>query len=81
VAKTGRLLVAHEAVRVGGFGAEIAATVAENAHANLKAPIRRLGAPRAPISYAPNLEDEVRISADNIANAVRSMMVGKSSAA
>ena len=32
VAKTGRLLVVHEAVQVGGFGAEIAATVAERAH-------------------------------------------------
>jgi len=81
VAKTGRLLVAHEAVRVGGFGAEIAATVAESVHDKLKAPVRRLGAPRAPISYAPNLEDEVRVSADNIAAAVRSMMAGKIGAA
>lgn len=76
VVKTGRLLVAHEAVRVGGFGAEIAATVAEHAHDKLKAPVRRLGAPRAPISYAPNLEDEVRVSADYIATTVRSMMTG-----
>ncbi len=81
VAKTGRLVVAHEAVRVGGFGAEIAATVAERAHGHLKAPIRRLGAPRAPISYAPNLEDEVRVTADKVAGTVRSMMTGTTTTA
>ena len=76
VGKTGRLLVAHEAVQVGGFGAEIAATVAERAHGKLKAPIRRLGAPRAPIGYAPNLEDQVRVTAAQIAQAAREMVRG-----
>ena len=74
VSKTGRLLVVHEAVRVGGFGAEIVATVAERAHGGLKAPIRRLGAPRAPISYAPNLEDQVRVTPEQIARAARQML-------
>jgi pyruvate dehydrogenase E1 component beta subunit len=74
VAKTGRLLVAHEAVRVGGFGAEVAATVAERAHGQLKAPVRRLGAPRAPIGYAPNLEDQVRVTPEQIAAAAREMV-------
>jgi acetoin:2,6-dichlorophenolindophenol oxidoreductase subunit beta len=74
VTRTGRLLVVHEAVQVGGFGAEIAATVAERAHSSLKGPVKRLGAPRAPISYAPNLEDEVRIKPEQIAAAVRAMM-------
>jgi len=74
VTKTGRLLVVHEAVQVGGFGAEIAATVAERAHSSLEAPVRRLGAPRAPISYAPNLEDEVRIKPEQIAAAVRAVV-------
>jgi pyruvate dehydrogenase E1 component beta subunit len=74
VTKTGRLLVAHEAVQVGGFGAEIAATVAERAHGKLKAPIRRLGAPRAPIGYAPNLEDQVRVTPEQIASTVREML-------
>jgi pyruvate dehydrogenase E1 component beta subunit len=69
VARTGRLLVAHEAVQVGGFGAEIAATVAEHLHKALKAPVRRLGAPRAPISYAPPLEDAVRVTPAMIAAA------------
>jgi pyruvate dehydrogenase E1 component beta subunit len=67
-AKTGRLLVAHEAVRDGGFGAEIAATVAEEI---LGVNIARLGAPRIPIPYAPPLEDTVRVTAEMIIGAVK----------
>jgi pyruvate/2-oxoglutarate/acetoin dehydrogenase E1 component len=73
VKKTGRLLVTHEAVAVAGFGAEIAATVGERLHGHLRAPVRRLGAPRVPVSYAPNLEQEVRVSADKIVATVRAM--------
>jgi pyruvate dehydrogenase E1 component beta subunit len=62
VEKTGRLLVVQESVSVAGFGAEIAATVAERLHRRLQAPVKRLGAPRAPIAYAPPLEDAVRVS-------------------
>lgn len=71
VRKTGRLLIAHEAVRVGGFGAEIAAVAAEEVHGALKAPIKRVGSPRAPIAYAPPLEDLLRVTSDTIARAVR----------
>jgi pyruvate dehydrogenase E1 component beta subunit len=60
--KTKRLLVVHEAVQAGGFGAEIAATVAEE----LKVPVKRLGAPRIPVGYATTLEDEARITAEKI---------------
>ena len=67
VAKTGRLLVAHEAVRDGGFGAEIAATAAEEV-TGLK--LARLGAPRIPIPYAPPLEDTVRVTAETIVGSV-----------
>lgn len=76
VEKTGRLLVAQEAVSVAGFGAEIAATVAERLHGVLKSPVRRLGAPRIPVSYAPPLEDEVRVSEAAIIEAAREMVVG-----
>jgi pyruvate dehydrogenase E1 component beta subunit len=62
VKKTGRLLVVHEAVQAAGFGAEIAATVAEA----LGAPVRRLGAPRIPVGYSRPLEDEARVSAEAI---------------
>jgi pyruvate/2-oxoglutarate/acetoin dehydrogenase E1 component len=62
VERTGRLLVVQESVSVAGFGAEVAATVAEHLHKALKAPVRRLGAPRVPISYAPPLEEAVKVS-------------------
>ena len=61
VEKTGRLLVVHEAVKVCGFGAEIAATVTETMGDAMKSPARRLGAPRIPIPYAPPLEDVCRV--------------------
>jgi pyruvate/2-oxoglutarate/acetoin dehydrogenase E1 component len=61
VEKTGRLLVVHEAVKVCGFGAEIAATVTETMGDAMKSPARRLGAPRIPIPYAPPLEDLCRV--------------------
>jgi len=74
VQRTGRLLVTHESVAVGGFGAEVVATVAEHASADLKAPVRRLGAPRSLIAYAPNLEDKVRVTADMMISTVRGIL-------
>ncbi len=73
VEKTGRLLIVQEAVTVAGFGAEITATVAEKASGGLKAPIRRLGAPRAPISYAKPLEDLLRVAPEAISAALDEM--------
>lgn len=61
VEKTGRLLVVHEAVKICGFGAEVAATVTETMGDAMKSPARRLGAPRIPIPYAPPLEDLCRV--------------------
>jgi pyruvate dehydrogenase E1 component beta subunit len=66
VRKTGRLLVVHEAVQAAGFGAEIAATVAEA----LGVPVKRLGAPRIPVGYSKPLEDEARITPARIAAAL-----------
>lgn len=68
--RTGRLLVVHEAVMAGGFGAEVAAEVAEHTGAR----VRRLGAPRAPIGYAPTVEDAVRVSEARIVTSVLDMM-------
>jgi pyruvate dehydrogenase E1 component beta subunit len=70
VARTGRLLVVHEAVQVGGFGAEVAAAVAEE----LGLPVKRLGAPRIPVGYAPTLEAEARIGAARIATAIQTWL-------
>ncbi len=69
-AKTKNLLVVHEAVQAAGFGAEIAATAAEATGCRVK----RLGAPRIPVGYAPVLEDQSRISADDIATSVLAML-------
>jgi pyruvate dehydrogenase E1 component beta subunit len=74
VEKTGRLLITHESVSVGGFGAEIAATVSEHMFKALKVPVRRCAAPRVPISYAPPLEDMIRVSSKQIIDSVISMM-------
>ena len=67
VKKTGRLLVVHEAVQAAGFGAEIAATVAEQ----LGVPVKRLGAPRIPVGYSKPLEDEARITPEKIAKLIQ----------
>jgi pyruvate dehydrogenase E1 component beta subunit len=69
--RTGRLLVAHEAMAVGGFGAEVVASVA--AECDLRARPRRLGSPRSLIPYAPNLEDRLRVTEDLIADACREL--------
>ena len=67
--RTGHLLVVHEAVQVNGFGAEVAATVAEHTRAR----IARLGAPRIPVGYAPALEAATRIDACQIAAAAQAL--------
>jgi pyruvate dehydrogenase E1 component beta subunit len=69
-ARTKNLLVVHEAVQAGGFGAEIAASAAEATGCT----IRRLGAPRIPVGYAPVLEAQSRVSAEDVAAAVRLML-------
>jgi len=57
VGRTNRLLIAHEAVEQGGFGAELAARVQAAAFDDLDAPLERVGAPFAPVPVAPALED------------------------
>jgi pyruvate dehydrogenase E1 component beta subunit len=56
-ARTGRLLVTHEAVQAAGFGAEVVATAAEATGCR----VRRVGAPRIPVGYAPTLEEASRV--------------------
>ena len=69
-AKTGRLLVVHEAVQVAGFGAEIAACAAE--HIGCK--VRRVGAPRIPVGYAQVLENEARLTVAKVEAAARALL-------
>lgn len=69
-ARTGHVLVTHESVQIAGFGAEIAATVAEHTGAR----VARLGAPRIPVGYAPVLEDESRVGKEKVANAALELL-------
>jgi len=68
-ARTGRLLVVHEAVQAAGFGAEIAASAAEATGCR----IARVGAPRIPVGYAPVLEAQSRVGVAQIAEAARAL--------
>ncbi|MDB5075531.1 MAG: pyruvate dehydrogenase subunit beta [Chloroflexi bacterium] len=57
VQKTHRLVIVHEAVERGGFGAEIASIVGSEAFTYLDAPIKRVAAANTPVPFAPQLED------------------------
>jgi acetoin:2,6-dichlorophenolindophenol oxidoreductase subunit beta len=74
VARTHRLVVAHEAVVHGGFGAEIAAQVQDAAFDELDAPIARVGAPFMPVPFSPPLEDTYLPGRDDVATAVRAAL-------
>jgi acetoin:2,6-dichlorophenolindophenol oxidoreductase subunit beta len=71
VRRTGRAVVAHEAVRAGGFGAELAAQLQEAAFDYLEAPIQRVGAPFTPVPLSPSLEDAYRPGSEEIYAAAR----------
>ena len=73
---TGRLLVVHEAVRIGGFGAESVAEITQRMFDRLKTAPRRLGAPRVPVPYSLPLETQCRIPAEHITHAAKEMTNG-----
>jgi acetoin:2,6-dichlorophenolindophenol oxidoreductase subunit beta len=74
VGRTGRLVVAHEAWRVGGIGAEIAASVADEAFASLRAPIKRVGAKHVPIPSAASLRELALPTDEDLRAAVREVV-------
>lgn len=74
VAKTGRLCVAHEAVKQGGFGGEIVSTIAEEGLEYLDAPVVRVGAPFCPVPFARPLEQAYKVTSDTIYNAVKKIL-------
>ena len=74
VKKTGRLLVAHEAVEVGGFGGEIVATVIDRLGPQNIQAAKRIGAPRIPIPFSPPLENEIRVTPEKIVAAAKALL-------
>jgi len=72
VGKTSKLVVAHEAVKAFGIGAEIAAMVCEEMFDRLKAPVARVGAPFVPVPF--NLENLYLPNSDDVVKAVRRVM-------
>jgi 2-oxoisovalerate dehydrogenase E1 component beta subunit len=73
VKRTGKVLIVHEDNLTGGFGAEVAAIVAEDAFEYLDAPVRRVAAIDTPIPFAPPLEREYMPLEDDIVAAVRAL--------
>jgi pyruvate/2-oxoglutarate/acetoin dehydrogenase E1 component len=74
VKKTHRVVVAHEAVRFCGVGAEIASQITEQAFDYLDGPPLRVGAPSSPVPYSPALEREWVPGADEIVEAANTLV-------
>jgi pyruvate dehydrogenase E1 component beta subunit len=74
VSKTHRVLIAHEAVRNGGVGAEIAARIGAELFDELDAPVLRVGCGFAPIPFAPELERALLPGSAELERAVREIM-------
>jgi pyruvate/2-oxoglutarate/acetoin dehydrogenase E1 component len=74
VRKTGKVLIAHEATRSCGVGAEVAALIAEEAFEDLDAPVARLTTPDVPIPFSPPLEQRVLPALDDLKEACRELI-------
>ncbi len=72
--KTGKVLVAHEATRSCGVGAEVSALISEHAFEHLDAPVRRLTAPDVPIPFSPPLEQAVLPQPADMKEAIRELL-------
>jgi 2-oxoisovalerate dehydrogenase E1 component beta subunit len=74
VRKTSKVLVLHEDTRTGGFGAEIAATIAEEAFEDLDAPVKRVTAPDSPVPFSPALEAAFIPQVADVAQALQELV-------
>jgi len=73
VRKTSKVLVLHEDTHTGGFGGEIAATIAEEAFEDLDAPVKRLTAPDTPVPFSPPLEKAFIPQVDDVVAGLRDL--------
>jgi 2-oxoisovalerate dehydrogenase E1 component beta subunit len=73
VEKTSKALVLHEDTLTGGFGAEIAATIGQEAFEHLDAPVRRIAAPDTPVPFAPVLEKAFIPQVDGVVAGIREL--------
>jgi 2-oxoisovalerate dehydrogenase E1 component len=71
VAKTSRVVIAHEDQLTCGFGGEIAARIAEHSFSHLDAPVKRVASLDTPVAYCPDLEEVILPNASNILEAIR----------
>jgi pyruvate/2-oxoglutarate/acetoin dehydrogenase E1 component len=74
VRKTSKVLVLHEDTRTGGFGAEIAATIAEEAFEDLDAPVKRIAAPDTPVPFSPPLEKAFIPQVEGVAKELKELI-------
>jgi len=74
VKKTGRLVIAHEGWKSGGFGAEVSALVAEQAIDWMEGPIMRIGAPETPMPYNDKLERASIPSQRSMVDVIRALV-------
>jgi acetoin:2,6-dichlorophenolindophenol oxidoreductase subunit beta len=78
VKKTGRALIVHEAVKTGGFGGEIVASIVDSeAFDYLEAPVRRLASLDIPVPYNRKLETRMIPQVDNIVSEARKLVEGE----
>jgi 2-oxoisovalerate dehydrogenase E1 component beta subunit len=73
VEKTSKAIVLHEDTRTGGFGAEIAATITEEAFESLDGPVKRIAAPDTPVPFSPPLEKAFIPQVDDVVAGVREL--------
>jgi 2-oxoisovalerate dehydrogenase E1 component len=74
VKKTNRVIIAHEDQLTCGFGAELAARIADELFEHLDAPIRRVAALDTPVAYYPDLEEAILPQSSDVLKAIQDIV-------